>query len=155
MHWNTQAGNINTNLKVDVDFTLPVLSAKNVVAWRCHVDDSSEGRYGIISGHNILTELGLNLKLSEHVIEADDGTFNGSTTPMVDLGTYAFKDLNQGKFTPEYFFTNSYVEEVYESEHVLTATKQLRVILDAKYEKLDLHKVMENQCQHLTISQRN
>ena len=40
-------------------------------------------------------------------------------------------------------------------EHVRTATKQLCVILDAKYEKADLHKVMETQCQHLTVTQRN
>ena len=31
----------------------------------------------------------------------------------------------------------------------------MRVILDAKYEKSDLHKVMETQCQHLTVTQRN
>ena len=31
----------------------------------------------------------------------------------------------------------------------------MRVIIDAKYEKADLHKVMENQCQHLTKTQRN
>ena len=36
-----------------------------------------------------------------------------------------------------------------------TATKLLRVILYAKYEKVDLHKVIENQCQHSTIIQRN
>ena len=35
------------------------------------------------------------------------------------------------------------------------STKQLRVILDAKYEKENLHKVMENQCQYLTMTQRN
>ena len=52
-------------------------------------------------------------------------------------------------------FTNAYVEEVYESEHVHTATKKLRVILDDKYEKADLHKVMENQYQHLIMTQRN
>ena len=52
-------------------------------------------------------------------------------------------------------FTNSYVTEVYESEHVRNATKHLRLILDAKYEEADLHKVMENQCQHLTMTQRN
>ena len=74
---------------------------------------------------------------------------------MVELGTYIFKDLNTGKITPEESFTNAYVEEVYESQHVRTATKRLRVILDAKYEKSDLHKVMENQCQHLTMTQRN
>ena len=29
------------------------------------------------------------------------------------------------------------------------------MILDAKYEKGDLHKIMENQCKHLTMTQRN
>ena len=29
------------------------------------------------------------------------------------------------------------------------------MILDAKYEKGDLHKVMETQCQHMTVTQRN
>ena len=52
-------------------------------------------------------------------------------------------------------FTNAYVKEVYESEHVRTATKQSRVILYPEYKKLDLHKVMENKCQHLTMTQRN
>ena len=36
-----------------------------------------------------------------------------------------------------------------------TATKRLCVLLDAKYKKPDLQKVMENQCQHLTMIQRN
>ena len=61
---------------------------------------------------------------------------------MDELGMYIFKDLNRGKITPEESFTNDYVEEVYESEHVGTATKRLRLILEAKYEKADLHKVM-------------
>ena len=42
---------------------------------------------------------------------------------MVDLGTYEFKYLNTGKITPEEFFTNDYVKEVYESEHVHTTKK--------------------------------
>ena len=44
---------------------------------------------------------------------------------------------------------------MYESEHVHTATKRFHVIFDTKYEKTDLHKVMETQCQHLTTTQRN
>ena len=79
----------------------------------------------------------------------------GYTAPMVDLGEYVFKDLNTGKIKPGVFFTGAYFEEVYESEHVRTATKWLRVILDAKYKKSDLHKVMETQCQHLMMTQRN
>ena len=91
---------------------------------------------------DILTKTGLNLKFSEHVIEADDGPLNGSTKPIFNLGTYIFKDLNTGKIKPNGFFTNDYVEEVYESDHEPTATKLLRVILDTKYEKEYLHKVM-------------
>ena len=44
---------------------------------------------------------------------------------------------------------------MYQSEHVRTATKQLRVILYDIYEKAELHKVMENHCLHLTMTQRN
>ena len=44
---------------------------------------------------------------------------------------------------------------MYESEHVRTATKRLCVILYSKYKKAYLHKVMETQCQHLTMTQRN
>ena len=31
----------------------------------------------------------------------------------------------------------------------------MRIILDAKYEKADLHRVMETQCQHLMTTQGN
>ena len=55
--------------------------------WQLHIDDYSKCRYDMILGGFLLTELGLNWKISEHVIKADDGPFKGSTTPMVDLGT--------------------------------------------------------------------
>ena len=59
----------------------------------CQVDDSSKGRYDMILRRDILTALGLNLELCDHVIEADDGTFKGYTTPMFDLVPYEFKSL--------------------------------------------------------------
>ena len=65
----------------------------------------------MILGQDLLTELGLNLKFSEHAIEADYGPFNGSTATIVDLGTYIFKDLNTVKITPTESFTNDHVEE--------------------------------------------
>ena len=74
---------------------------------------------------------------------------------MVDLGTYIFKDLNTGIIKLEELFTDYYVEKVYESKHIFNSTKRLRVILDAKYEKADLHKAMETQCQHLIVTQRH
>ena len=51
----------------------------------------------MILGGNLLKELGLDLKLSEHVIVADYGPFKGYTIPMVDLDKYLFKALNTEK----------------------------------------------------------
>ena len=74
---------------------------------------------------------------------------------MVDMGTYKFKDLDIGDITPAELFTYDYAEKIHEFEQVHTSTKQLHTISDAKYEKEDLNKVMENQYQHLTEVQCN
>ena len=50
---------------------------------------------------------------------------------------------------------NAYAKEINESEPFRTSTKWLRLILDAKYKKADLIKVMKNQCQHITETQCN
>ena len=55
----------------------------------------------MILGRDISTALGLNLEFSDHVIEAYDGPLKGSTSLMVDLGTYEFKYLNTGKLEPK------------------------------------------------------
>ena len=101
MQCHMQVGNIITNLKVKVDFNLPSLSATNVMTWKCHVDDSANGGYDMILGRYLLTELELNLKFSDHIIEADDISLKGSMATMVYLGTYVFKDLNTRTITPE------------------------------------------------------
>ena len=48
IQWHTQAGNITTNLKVELDFTLLTLIATNDATWKCHMDDSAKGRYDMI-----------------------------------------------------------------------------------------------------------
>ena len=60
------------------------------MTWNCHVDDSSKGIYNIILGRYLLTELVLNLKFSDHVIESDDEPLKGYMAPMVYMGTYEF-----------------------------------------------------------------
>ena len=67
--------------------------------------------------------MGLNLKSSEHVIEADVVPLKGSTPPMVDMDTYQFKYLNTGKIIPEELFMNAYVEEIYGLENFRSYTK--------------------------------
>ena len=55
MQWHTKAGSINTNLEVKIDFTLSELSAKTIVTYICHVDESAKGRYDMILGRYLLT----------------------------------------------------------------------------------------------------
>ena len=54
MQWQTQAGNINNNFKVKVDFNIPALSATNFVTWKFHVDNSDSGRHYMILGRDLL-----------------------------------------------------------------------------------------------------
>ena len=115
MQWQTQAVSVTANLKVRIYFNLPELSATKIMKWNCHMDDSAKVRYDTILGIYILTALGLNLKFSDHVIEADDGNFKGSTAPMFDMGNYEFKDFNAGKIAPEEPFMKAYSRTVYES----------------------------------------
>ena len=73
---------------------------------------------------------------------------------MVYLGTYKIKDLNTVLFTPEEYFTNYYVEEVYESEQVHTYTEHLRTALYAKYKNAYLNKAIKKS-QHIIEEQLN
>ena len=92
MQWHTQAGNITTNLKVKIHFTLPELSMTKHLTWNCHVDDFSNGRQEIVLGRDILTAVWLNLNYistsSKHIV-------------MVDMDTHEFNILNTEKITPE------------------------------------------------------
>ena len=49
MQRHMQAGNITTNLKVKVDFTLTRLRATNVVMCKYHIYDSAKSGYDIIT----------------------------------------------------------------------------------------------------------
>ena len=101
MQWHTQASIITTNLKVKIDFTLPEIIVIKILTWGFNVDGSAKDIYDMFLGIDILISFGFNLKLSDRIIEAYYGPLKGLAAPMVDLGTYEFKDLNTGKFTPE------------------------------------------------------
>ena len=107
------------------------------------MDASSKGSYYTILGRYILTALGFNIKLSEHVNKVDDVPLKISSAPMVDSGTYEYQYLNTGEITPKELFMNSYVEEIYKSEQFRTYTKLLCTVLYTKYENSYLNKVMK------------
>ena len=114
MQWHTQAGNITTNIKVEIDFTLTELSATNVVTRKFHLGESAKGRYAMILGRDILKELGLHLNdlmtLSNQMVDL----LKSLRHPWLIWVCKTFKYLNTGKLTPEETFVNAYTEDNYE-----------------------------------------
>ena len=61
MQWHTKAGNTNTNIKVEIYFTLTELSETNVMTGSFYVGESTKVLYDMILGRDKLKELGLHL----------------------------------------------------------------------------------------------
>ena len=55
--WQTQAIKITTNNRVKVYLTLPEFSVMKIVAWNCHVEDSTKISYNMILARYLLNEL--------------------------------------------------------------------------------------------------
>ena len=55
MQWHTQAGNITTSIKFELDFTLPELSARTFMKCKYHVNESTKGRCNMILVRYLLT----------------------------------------------------------------------------------------------------
>ena len=124
--WVTQAGTIKTNQRAKIDMILPELDATKIMTWYCHVDDSLVlGRYDMIIGRDLLSELCINLDFSTHTITCHGGAYEGCTAPMKDVDSINFNDSSDDVFAHE---------ELWESEAVLESTKCARKILDAHYE---------------------
>ena len=133
---------------MNVDFCLPAFIATKIVTWKFDVDESTTGRYYIILGRYVLTALGLNLKCSGNVIHGVEGPYKGCSAPMVDVNNYDFNTLTTKTVKPEESFINVHVSECFESKIAISETRRMRRILDAKYEKADINKVMTKKCQH-------
>ena len=103
----------------------------------------------MILGRYLLTNLGLDLKFSENIILGGDVPFKGCSAPMVDIRTYDFKPLTDNKVKPEELSIIAYVNECLEYEGTIISTRRIGRVLDAKYKKADLDKVMGEQFQHL------
>ena len=49
------------------------------------IDESTNGRYDMIPGRDLLTALVLDLKFSENVIRGGEGPYKGCSEPIVDV----------------------------------------------------------------------
>ena len=62
---------------MNVDFCLPEFSATKIVMWKFHVDESTNGRYDMILGRDLLTALVIDLKSSDNVIIGGEVPYKG------------------------------------------------------------------------------
>ena len=73
---------------------------------------------------------------------------------MADVRNYEYALLTDKIVNPEESFLNFYVNECFGSENMINPTQPMHIILDAKYEKSELNKVMAKQCQHLSTKEQ-
>ena len=57
------------------------------MTWECHVDDLTKVGFYRVLDIELLTDMVLYFKLSEHVIIGGDITYEGCTAPVVDMST--------------------------------------------------------------------
>ena len=134
--WGTQVGKFTSLKKLNLDFFLPEFSATKIVIWKCHIDKSTNGRYDMIIVRDILSELVPDLKFSDNIISVREGTHEGCSTPMVDVSNYDFNIITDKAVKLEEYFINLYVNECLEYESVISATRRMYRIIDAKYKKI-------------------
>ena len=104
--WETQSGKFTTSKKVNIDFFLLEFSATNIVTWKCHVEESTNSRYDIILGRDLINALGMDLKFSENIIVDGEGLHEGLSAPMVDVSNQEFESITDKTSKLEKSFIN-------------------------------------------------
>ena len=128
--WKTKGGNFTTAQECKILFQLPELDRSKVIEWNVHVDTTVSpyvSKYDMIMGTDLLKALGIGLDFSTCMV-----TWDNATVPMRD------GDLLSTRMQLNYLF-----KESYESDIVQDATARMTRILDAKYEKVNLHSVVQ------------
>ena len=115
-----------------------------IVTWECHVDNSTEFRYDMILGKELLTDLVLDLNISKHAITGGGRPHGICMAPVVDMSKFNYDSLNlKDNVKLEESFSDAYVEEVLKYENVRSSTKILNTVLYEKYDKTYLNKFMK------------
>ena len=71
---------------------------------------------------------------------------------IVEVSDYDFKFITDKTVKLEESFVNLYVDGCIKSDRTISSTRIMRRIIDAKYKKSDLNKVMNEQYQHITAT---
>jgi len=131
--FNTPGGNLITTRNCKVLFCLPELNASRIIEWTCQVNEGKATNYDMIIGRDLLEELGIDIKFS--------------------TGTIDWDEAKQSMRNPSVTQKEAFLAEDTEGKLSIQASERMKSILDAKYEKADLHTEV-NKCVHLTPDQQ-
>jgi hypothetical protein len=131
--------NVNHNL-----FSLNLMTEKKI-EWEFHVDNtkSTETQYDMIIGMDLMRAIGLDIQCSTETLQ-----WNSHSTPFKNRTE--FHELHN-KLAPDH----EELEGLYESNALKDSTERRNRILDAKYKKADLPKVVRQQSGHLKQSEQD
>jgi hypothetical protein len=133
--WSTAAGMLDTKDKTKkVEFSLPELHANRTIKKSFHIVDLKLNRYDMIIGRDLITSLGLDVKGSDQSIKWDDAAI-----PWRDM---------ESTQADAYFADDRHANQPVEQE-----IQRMTDILDAKYSKADLRKIVE-EATHLNEKER-
>jgi hypothetical protein len=136
----TKGGPFQTNGVCPVKFYLPEFSTQECVKWKFHVDNSKrvgKSRYDMILGRDLLEQLPPDIKFSDRTI----------TWQLVTIPTKNMDELDNENI-------NEIVEQCYETGHLGKVTHRTMEILDASYEKANLHTIA-SKCTYLSKEERS
>ena len=133
--FNTPGGPLITSRSCKVLFCLFELNHSRIVEWTYQVNESkTPTNYDMIIGRDLLEQLGIDVKFSTGTIEWGD----------------ALLPMRSPSVTQE----QAFLAEDTEGALAIKTSERLKSILDAKYEKADLHKEV-GKCAHLTPDQQD
>ena len=140
--WKTSNGTFETSKVGVIKLTLPKFSTSKVMSVTPDIqfieDGATPPMYDLIIGLETLAKWKAILNFHDLTV-----TIDHVELPMQVLGDLSDTALN-----------NIYKDEL-EPSVSRTETKRATKILDAKYEKANLPEVVEDNCKHLTVTQRN
>jgi hypothetical protein len=129
--WTTPGGALKTTNSCKAQFTIPELHDNRLIEWNVHITKSL-GAYDMIIGRDVLTDLGIDIRFSNHTVSWDNHEM-----PMKDVDA-TFEDS---------FYVN-------DTDHANDAMERIKSILDAKYEPANLYEVSKEAIHLSTDEQR-
>jgi hypothetical protein len=141
--WKTSNGIFETSKIGNVLLTLPKFSTSKIMSVRPDIqfidEDQPPPMYDLIIGLETLGEWKTILNFHDKTVTIDH----------VELPMQSLQSLSDPKIL------NNLYREATEPAISRVATNRVTQILDAKYEKANLPEVVENNCKHLNVQQRN